>query len=376
MFSSVYERYFAKQIYLTALFILLAFVSLFIFFDLLGTLGDIGQGRYSLLIAIGYALLQGPTHLYEILPLAALIGSIYVFAQLANHSEFTILRVAGLSTGKALRSALKIGIPIVIATYFIGELLGPYAAQLAERIRLQALGQSISTGFRSGIWVKDKITSSGIGNRFINIRNLQPNRDISGIDIFEFDSMFRLQSIIQAQTAQYQSKGLWQLDQVIHTQFHTLQDSTDLVPNHEAKLQRLDNLQIQSELTPKILEVLLVTPDRMALIDLFRYTRHLRSNKQDSQQYEIALWKKGVYPLTVLIMMVLALPFAYLHARGSSIGIKVFGGIMLGMSFQLVNSLFGHVGQINNWSPPLTALLPALLYLFIALASLYWVDRH
>lgn len=376
MLGRIYERYCAKQIYFAVIFILLAFVGLFIFFDLLSALGDAGTGRYSAVFALIYVLLQAPTRFYEILPLATLIGSIYVFAQLANHSEFTILRVAGLSTSSALRSALKIGFPLVIATYLIGELLSPYTAQLAEKFRLEALGQNISTGFRSGIWVKDKMTESGTGNRFVNIRSLQPDHHINGIDIFEFDEDTRLNTIIQAEAAHYQGQGQWLLKNVTRTDFQVLHPDAVLAPAHQTQLHKLPQLQIRSELTPQILEVFLLPPDRMALIDLFLYVRHLHNNKQDSRRYDIALWKKLVYPLTVLIMMALALPFAYLHARGTSIGLKVFGGIMLGMSFQLINNLVAHIGQLNYWAAPLTALLPAMLYLTLALTALYWVERH
>lgn len=376
IFSRIYERYLAKQIYLAALFILLAFVALFTFFDLLSALGDVGQAQYSAMIAAVYVGLQAPVHFYEILPLAALIGSIYVFAQLANHSEFTIFRLAGLSRSRALWSAVKIGLPIVLVTYLVGEFLGPYSAQFAERLKLKALGHTISTGFRSGLWVKDKVTQSGQGNRFVNIHSLQPNGDISGIDIFEFDEKFHLQSITQASTAEYQTQGKWLLKDIKQTLFYTLNNQNVLMPAHKTQLQQLPTLSIASELTPQILQVLLVSPDRMALIDLFSYVRHLDKNKQDSLRYEIALWKKIVYPLTVLVMMALALPFGYLHVRESSIGFKIFGGIVLGMSFHLVNSLFSHLGQMKGWFPPFVALLPAVCYLLLALLALYWVERH
>lgn len=376
IFPRIYERYLAKQIYLAALFILLAFVALFAFFDLLNALGDVGQAQYSAMIATLYVGLQTPVHFYEILPLAALIGSIYVFAQLANHSEFTIFRLAGLSRSRALWSAVKIGLPIVLATYLVGEFLGPYSAQFAERLKLKALGHTISTGFRSGLWVKDKVTQSGQGNRFVNIRSLQPNGDINGVDIFEFDEKFHLQSITQASTAEYKTKGKWLLRDIKQTLFYTLNNQNILMPAHKTQLQQLPELTISSELTPQILQVLLVSPDRMALIDLFSYVRHLDHNRQDSQRYEIALWKKIVYPLTVLVMMALALPFAYLHVRASSIGFKIFGGIILGMSFHLVNSLFSHLGQMKGWFPPIVALLPAACYLLLALLALYLVERH
>ncbi|MNT44659.1 Lipopolysaccharide export system permease protein LptG [compost metagenome] len=133
---------------------------------------------------------------------------------------------------------------------------------------------------------------------------------------------------------------------------------------------------MHSELTPQILSVLLVTPERMSTLDLFRYIRHLRDNKQDTQRYEIAFWKKVIYPLTLFVMMALALPFAYLHARAGAVGVKVFGGIMLGLSFHLSNTLFSHVGLLHTWPPIISALVPGTLYLMVALLALRWVDRH
>ena len=112
------------------------------------------------------------------------------------------------------------------------------------------------------------------------------------------------------------------------------------------------------------------------MFNLFRYIQHLIENHQDTQRYDIALWKKVLYPFAVLVMLVLSLPFAYLHTRAGVVGVKVFGGIMLGMSFQLVNTLFSHVGMLNTWPAPLTAALPALIYLALGMAGLKWVDRH
>ncbi len=149
-----------------------------------------------------------------------------------------------------------------------------------------------------------------------------------------------------------------------------------LAPDFRGEQTRLPKQDMRSELTPQILSVLMVTPDRMATLDLFQYIRHLRDNKQDTQRYEIALWKKVVYPFTVLVMMALSLPFAYLHARAGAVGLKVFGGIMLGLSFQLVNNLFSHVGLLNTWPAIFTAILPGALYLAVALVALRWVERH
>ncbi|MCL1618834.1 LPS export ABC transporter permease LptG [Ralstonia pseudosolanacearum] len=393
----VYEKYFARQIYGVFVFILFAVLALFIFFDMLSELGSV-VGRYTTLIAFFHVMLQAPTRVYEVIPVAALISAIYVFSQMASQSEFTIFRVAGLDTRRALLSLFKIALPLALVTYVFGEFIGPKSEQFAQKVRLEALGATVSSGFRSGVWVKDRGParpdgSGGEVTRFVNVGTLQPNQTIQGLRIYEFDANYRLSSIRVAQQARYQGHQHWELNDVTETRFiefprhvgaATPQDSKQavpgapdaLAPDFRGEQTRLPKQDMRSELTPQILSVLMVTPDRMATLDLFQYIRHLRDNKQDTQRYEIALWKKVVYPFTVLVMMALSLPFAYLHARAGAVGLKVFGGIMLGLSFQLVNNLFSHVGLLNTWPAIFTAILPGALYLAVALVALRWVERH
>ena len=114
----------------------------------------------------------------------------------------------------------------------------------------------------------------------------------------------------------------------------------------------------------------------MSAYGLAMYTQHLAENNQNTERYEIAFWKKLFYPLAVLVMMALALPFAYLHFRAGGVSLKIFIGIMIGISFQLINSLFSHLGLLNTWPPLTTAVLPSVIFLVVAIASLLWVQRH
>ncbi|HEX7686025.1 MAG TPA: LPS export ABC transporter permease LptG [Trinickia sp.] len=380
----IYERYFARQVYLAFIFILFAFSGLFFFFDLINELNTVGHGNYKFGYAVLRVALQTPSRFYEIIPVAALISAIYVFAQMAANSEYTIFRVSGLSTGQALRSLLKIGIPLVAVTYFIGEVVGPYTDQLSERVRLEALGSAVSSNFASGVWVKDTLTASEDGQqvtRFVNVGELMPDASISNVRIYEFDPAFKLTNVRTAKTGRYEGQGHWLLTGVTDTKLTGLPPPPNapadaLAPVYRATQVTLPQYSLRSELTPQILSVLLVAPDRMSMFNLFRYIQHLIENHQDTQRYDIALWKKVLYPFAVLVMLVLSLPFAYLHTRAGVVGVKVFGGIMLGMSFQLVNTLFSHVGMLNTWPAPLTAALPALIYLALGMAGLKWVDRH
>jgi lipopolysaccharide export system permease protein len=380
----IYEKYFGRQVYLAFVFVLFAFSGLFFFFDLINELNTVGHGNYKFGFAVLRVALQTPSRFYEIIPVAALISAIYVFAQMAASSEFTIFRVSGLSTGQALRSLLKIGIPLVAVTYFIGEVVGPYTDQLSERVRLEALGTAVSTDFASGVWVKDTLTAREDGEqvtRFVNVGQLMPDATISKVRIYEFDSRFRLTNVRLAQSGRYQGNGHWLLKGVTNTQLTSIarpvaQRGDALAPVYRAQQITLPEYSLRSELTPQILSVLLISPDRMSIFNLFRYIQHLTENHQDTRVYELSLWKKLLYPFAVLVMLVLSLPFAYLHTRAGVVGVKVFGGIMLGMSFQLFNTLFSHMGMLNTWPAPMTAATPALIYLVLGFVGLKWVDRH
>ncbi|MPV56506.1 LPS export ABC transporter permease LptG [Burkholderia sp. HI2761] len=380
----LYEKYFARQIYVTFIFILFAFSGLFFFFDLISELNSVGHGNYKFGYAVLRVALQTPSRFYEIIPVAALISAIYVFAQMAANSEFTIFRVSGLATNQALRSLLKIGVPLVIVTYLIGEFVGPYADQLSERVRLQALGASVSSNFQSGVWVKDTLAARENGEqvtRFVNVGSLSPDSTISNVRIYEFDSKFQLQNVRIAQTGRYEPPGHWLLTGVTETELTPIkpisgQPADALNPVFRSQQVSLPEYRLRSDLTPQILSVLLVSPERMSIVNLFRYIQHLKENQQDTQRYDIALWRKLLYPFAVFVMLVLSLPFAYLHTRAGVVGVKVFGGIMLGMSFQLLNTLFSHIGTLNTWPAPLTAATPGLIYLALGLFALKWVDRH
>ncbi len=382
----IFERYFARQIYLAFIFILFAFSGLFFFFDLINELNTVGHGNYKFGLAVLRVALQTPSRFYEIIPVAALIAAIYVFAQMAAASEFTIFRVSGLSTGRALRSLLKIGVPMVLLTYVIGEVVGPYADQLSERVRLEALGSSVSSDFESGVWVKDTLTARADGEqvtRFVNVGTLNPDTTIANVRIYEFDSLFRLTNVRIAKSGVYAPPGHWKLTDVTDTELVDAPKPAAnsgagdaLNPVYRANQTTLPEFSLRSELTPQILSVLLVSPDRMSIFNLFHYVQHLTENHQDTQRYQIAFWRKILYPFAVFVMLVLSLPFAYLHTRAGVVGVKVFGGIMIGMSFQLFNTLFSHIGTLNTWPAPVTAAAPALAYLVIGLIGLKWVDRH
>ena len=380
LFPYIFERYLARQIYSAFGFILFALVALFLFFDILSELGSV-KGQYTLPLALLHVLLKAPSRISEIIPIAGLIGSIYVFAMLASQSEFTILRIAGLDIRKGLITLAKISLPLIIFTLVMSEWLGPYTESLSDRIRMKALGSSYNSQFKTGVWVKDRLRDADgsgpvrPGVRYVNVGKIGQDNEIQNIRMYEFDDAYRLLSIRSAVSGRFDEAGTWVLDDVTETRFKETKQTDPLNPVYSAQTFTQPNVSLDSEVTPDILSVLLVSPEKMSIFSLGSFISHLLDNKQDAQRHSIAFWKKVIYPFTIFVMLTLALPFAYLKVRAGSVGIKVFGGIMLGMSFQLLNSLFSNIGLLGAWPSPITALTPPMLYFILAIVALRWVSK-
>mgnify|MGYP000854472586 CR=1 FL=1 len=180
----------------------------------------------------------------------------------------------------------------------------------------------------------------------------------------------KIASQTRAATGQVQGSddAAWVLRDVQRSVFH--QRAAD---EAQVEHQKLPEWRWPTNISADMIAASLLKPDRMATFDLFQYIRHLDDNGQSAQRYEIEFWRKVFYPLSCLVMVVLALPFAYLHFRSGSIAGYVFGGVMAGISFFLLNNVFGYAGNLQNWSPWLTAAAPGLIYSVLSLAAFGWL---
>jgi lipopolysaccharide export system permease protein len=227
------------------------------------------------------------------------------------------------------------------------------------------------------MWIKDTlrdVDGTPLRLRFVNIGVLRPDASLDTLQIFEFDTEFTLRSVIRAGRAVFVGDGRWRLTDIEETEFISGR-TLDRLPTLSSRVVKQAEREWASELGPEIVRVAMLAPDRMSLIGLVQYTRHLRENRQNAERYEIALWKKIVYPLAVIVMMTLALPFGYLQVRAGSIGYKVFAGIMLGIAFHFLNGLFSHLGLLNTWPAWLSVSIPSMVALAVAFGMLGWVGR-
>jgi lipopolysaccharide export system permease protein len=355
---NVLRRYLAREIFAATALVLVAFLFLSAFFELIHEMGDLGKGAYGMRQILLFIALSLPGHVYELAPIAVLIGTLFALSQLVAHSEYTVMRASGLSTASATATLMQIGAVFVVVTFAFGEFVDPPAEHEAQQMRMHAINTVIAQEFRSGVWVKDELS-------FINVREVLPDAQLNGITIYEFDRDYQLRSIRSAAHGAYLPPDHWRLTGVVETRFS----------DRGTEVLHIPELIWNSKINPDILSVLLVKPEHMSAWSLYQYIRHLAENNQDTKRYEIAMWKKLIYPFAVLVMMALALPFAYMQGRSGSVGLKVFLGVMLGLLFRILNELFSSLGVIRSWSPVLSALLPSLLFLLAAAAMLWKVER-
>lgn len=354
-------------------FVTIAFLALFFFFDLLDEMGNVGRSvggvTYSVWHALFSVALGMPKHLYELLPIAVLIGSIFVMARFAQSSEFTIMRTSGLGPWLALRTMLTLGFGFVVLTVVVGDYVAPAAERIGMVVKAQYLGQ-VSTAGSTGAWLKEKSASSTLA---VNVRAVNAEGALTGVRIFEFDTQGRMVLQIQAESGQVvESTNAWQLNNASKAAFRYTNDQQG---NSTTEMQREHHAQLQwnTGITSEMLVASVHKPDRMPTLELFQFTQHLKNNDQSAQKYEIEFWRKVFYPLSCLVMVVLALPFAYLHFRSGGIAGYVFGGVMAGISFFLLNNVFGYAGNLQNWSPMLTAAAPGLIYSVLSLGAFAWL---
>ena len=377
------RRYLLNELVRSIGFVLFALLALFAFFDLIGQLDDLRPGAYSLPQALAYVALSLPSRTYELMPIAALIGAIFAFSRLASSSEFTIMRVSGMSTRTLVLAVIRVGLIFVALTYAFGELVAPVSERKAQEVRAETRGQGIiSSKLRSGVWVRDTVRDANGAVqrwRFINVAVVRQDGTSSNWKIFEFDRDFRLLSIGTAAAGRFapaDGSPNWHLTDVVETRLPAVQAADAKPAELRTEIARVKERQWESALTPNILGVLLVQPERMAAVELVRYIAHLSANRQQTEPYEIALWSKVFYPLAIVVMMMLALPFAYLHVRQGSVSLKIFAGVMIGVLFYMLNKLFAHLGLLHTWPPLAVAVLPSLVVLAVALGALYWIERR
>jgi len=355
-------RYIGREVLTAIMLIFTALVALFAFFDLIHELGDVGKGGYTITAALLYVGLQLPSRMYELFPVSTLIGTLFALAQLVASSEYTVMRVSGASLLQVGWALMRIGIPLSIVTFLAGEFVAPQAALLSQRVRAQATGdisKVVAQQFKSGFWFKQDQT-------YVNIRSVLSDLSIAGVSIYEFDNDFRLRNMRTAESGTFTGNGHWRLKKVRATEI--AMSGTRVIDS--------DTYMWDTVLRPSLLTVYQVAPEKLELNTLWENMRVLGTGAQKTARFEIAFWNKVFYPVAVLVMMIVALPFSYFQRRQGGVGFRMFAGTILGLSFFLTGRLFSNLGLLNDWPPLFSAAFPLAVFVTMTLAMLWWLERR
>ncbi|MEY4747894.1 MAG: hypothetical protein RIQ60_108 [Pseudomonadota bacterium] len=393
------RRLLYREILDASIFVMLAFLGLFFFIDVVGELENIGKGGsfWQLLAA---CLLQAPGHIYELTPIALLIGAIYALARLAQSSEFTILRTGGLGPGRALALLTALGLGFAVFTFVVGDWIAPVSERQASLLKASRAGGL--TVDRNGAWLRaSQPGANGEEHRVtVNIGSAHSDGELQRVRLYTFGAKGELVERRSAERARILPDGRWQLEDVSITRWTPRQDeaassasaspaaaapaaSGDLSAGDVAlaELQLAPDSHVERQiwdggLKRDVVAAAVLPLSTMSTLALYTYMSHLSEHEQAAQRYEIQFWRKALYPFACLVMLGLALPFAYLHGRSGGVNVKVFGGILLGISFVLLNNVSGHLGLLRSWTPWIAAGAPSVVYLLLSLAAFSWLVRY
>ncbi|CEA00629.1 permease [Pseudomonas saudimassiliensis] len=338
------DRHIGKTVFLSVLTVAVIVVGLDLLFAYISELEDL-EGGYGAVEALTYILLTTPRRLYELLPMAALVGCLIGLGTLASNSELTVMRASGVSIARIMGAVLKPLLALMVAGVLLGEYAAPYSENLAESRRALAIGSGEAVKSK-GLWHRE-------GDDFIHINAVQPNGVLHGITRYRFDDQRELIETSFAHRASVQGED-WLLEDVATTLFEP--DGTSRVEQHAQ--QRWD-----VGLSPRLLRVVLLDPDVLPLTGIWHYQNYLAEQGLNNSQYWLAFWKKLLQPLTTAALVFVAISFIFGPLRSVTLGQRVFTGVLVGFSFRILQDLLGPSSLVFGFSPLIAVLLPILILL-------------
>ncbi len=342
----IIDRYIGRTVIAAALTVLTVLLAIFTFFEFIDELEDIGRGSYDVGTALLVVALSMPRLAYDLFPIAALIGALLGLGALSERSEIAVVRAAGVSRLRIIGSVMKTALLFVLGAVLLGEGLYPPAERAARDLRTGAIEDRVSNRAGQGFWARD-------GQSFINIREVLPEHEFRGIDIYEFDQAGRLLSATRAAGARY-ADGRWELSDI---------GQTRLGADGTVSARRLARAPWNSVLDPDIIEMVAILPQTLSLPALARYVSFARSNGQNPQRWEHALWTKLAYPLASAVMVFLAIPLVLNASRSVGIGRRILVGAVIGLAFHVLNQASSHLGVVFGLPASVSALGPTLMLL-------------
>lgn len=341
----IIDRYLFVTMARASVMVILVLLAQSAFINFVDQLNEVGQGDFTTSDAVFFTFMMWPSHAFEMFPIAVLLGTMLGLGTLANHSELIALRAAGVSMWRFARTGLITGLVFALVAAIIGEFIAPPAEQYARTHKAQLKEQKTDVNGLSGIWLRD-------GERIVNVVQVQDQRNLAGIYTFDFDPTGQeLLSIGHAPRAERQREDLWRLEDYDATRVDGQIASVETVPEH----------MLETSLDADVLEVSVVRPSNLSLVELWQYARYLENNDLDSATYETALWQRVANVAAVPLMVLLGLPFVFGPLRTGGNGIRLVVGVLVGVLYYLSNGALADASAVYGVPPVVTAWIPIAL---------------
>ncbi|WP_367155293.1 LPS export ABC transporter permease LptG [Methylomonas sp. HYX-M1] len=351
---NVLSYYIIREVTKGALLALLLLLTLFNLFTFSDELKDLGNGNYGLKQVLWYLVLTSPRVTFELIPSAALLGSLFVVGAMANNREIVAMRAAGFSTFWIIRNIMLAGLILVVLAVAIGELVAPASERTAQVLKTTAQNNGVVLRSQYGMWLRE-------GNRFINVRKILDDGSLGDVRIFEIDEQHRLISATRAAHGIFLGEQRWTLQNAAVSIFNP--DRVDVKSQAE--------MPWQSGIDADLLKVAVVNSDNLSLYDLYMYIDFLNANQQKAQRYELAFWSRLINPWVTFVMLMVSVPLVIGIGRGIGAGGRITLGVLIGMTFNILDRIVGHMGLIYDVNPMLIAVMPSLTVFLIATATVW-----
>jgi lipopolysaccharide export system permease protein len=348
------DSYIGKTILMAMALVLLVLAGLDFLFTLFDEVAGVNE-RYGMTDALSYVVLTFPRHIYDLLPITALMGSLIGLGILASSNELVIMQVAGIKAARIVWAVMKPAVVVMLVGLLLGEYLAPGMDLKAEVNKNIANGDDVMLSSR-GNWQRD-------GDEFLHFNAVEPRGILHDVNIYRFNDAQQMTANIIAEQAHYDGEQ-WLLKRVRQTYFNHATDGI------QSETQVLDQLVWQSDLTPEILMLLIMDPSQLDMSDLYAYAQRFTLQGQDARPYLIWFWEKLLQPLATAALVLVGISFIFGPLREVTMGARVFTGVMFGLGFIILQKLFRTMGLIYSINPMLFVLIPIILTLAIGFALL------
>ena len=343
----ILDIYIGKIIASTTAITLSVFVSLSGIIKFVEQMKAVGRGNYDIAHAGLYVLYAIPRDVEIFFPMSTLIGGLIGLGMLASNSELVVMQSAGWSRFDIIKSVMKTAVVMILLSMAVGEWLAPRGEAAARQVRAEAISGGSLVSAKNGVWAKD-------GDFFVHIGEIKDRGELSNIQIYKFNDKLKLSSWISADSAIYTTDA-WELKQVVET----------FVTANKVTSEKLTTKAWVSSLTPDKLGV--ITPESLSLTGLTDYLQYLEDNDQDPSRYLLAFWRKIVQPITVAVMLLMALSFVFGPLRSVSMGARIMMGVGTGILFYISNEVMGSISLVYKLPPLFGAIMPSIIFVCIAL---------